>query len=450
MNRRGNAIALSLALTLITSQSAFAAAKTSVIIKKVGRAATVIPNTILSGSGVPVKSIGIDGDFYIDIKNANLYGPKTKGVWKLATSLRIADTKDIVIPTAGVDGVKGDRGPQGLNGADGAKGATGATGLTGAVGATGNTGATGLTGASGPAGAIGPSGGTGLTGLTGATGIVGVKGDTGAAGAAGAAGATGPAGSAGASGAAGSPGAKGDPGTAGTDGVAGAPGAAGTNGVKGDTGAAGAAGAAGATGPAGSAGASGAAGSPGAKGDPGTAGTDGVAGAPGAAGTNGVKGDTGLTGGAGVAGGTGATGPSGISNSYFQSISSFTLNAGTDGSTVNSAAFITLEANSNYTVEVILNGIFSPSSPDAVNINMELVNSLNLSSLVYSSISSDSLSFANGFAGRHYAFLMIGKIVTGVGSSTLFARATVQYGMSPGRSVLFSGYALINKVGAIG
>jgi len=393
MNRRGNAIALSLALTLITSQSAFAAAKTSVIIKKVGRAATVIPNTILSGSGVPVKSIGIDGDFYIDIKNANLYGPKTKGVWKLATSLRIADTKDIVIPTAGVDGVKGDRGPQGLNGADGAKGATGATGLTGAVGATGTTGATGLTGASGPAGAIGPSGGTGLTGATGATGIVGVKGDTGAAGAAGAAGATGPAGSAGASGAAGSPGAKGDPGTAGTDGVAGA---------------------------------------------------------PGAAGTNGVKGDTGLTGGAGVAGGTGATGPSGISNSYFQSISSFTLNAGTDGSTVNSAAFITLEANSNYTVEVILNGIFSPSSPDAVNINMELVNSLNLSSLVYSSISSDSLSFANGFAGRHYAFLMIGKIVTGVGSSTLFARATVQYGMSPGRSVLFSGYALINKVGAIG
>ena len=402
MNRRGNAIALSLALTLITSQSAFAAAKTSVIIKKVGRAATVIPNTILSGSGVPVKSIGIDGDFYIDIKNANLYGPKTKGVWKLATSLRIADTKDIVIPTAGVDGVKGDRGPQGLTGADGAKGATGASGLTGAVGATGNTGATGLTGASGPAGAIGPSGGTGLTGLTGATGIVGVKGDTGAAGAAGAAGATGPAGSAGASGAAGSPGAKGDPGTAGTDGVAGAPGAAGTNGVKGDTGLTGGAG---------------------------------------------VKGDTGLT---GTKGDTGLTGAAGISNSYFQSISSFTLNAGTDGSTVNSAAFITLEANSNYTVEVILNGIFSPSSPDAVNINMELVNSLNLSSLVYSSISSDSLSFANGFAGRHYAFLMIGKIVTGVGSSTLFARATVQYGMSPGRSVLFSGYALINRVGAIG
>jgi len=402
MNRRGNAIALSLALTLITSQSAFAAAKTSVIIKKVGRAATVIPNTILSGSGVPVKSIGIDGDFYIDIKNANLYGPKTKGVWKLATSLRIADTKDIVIPTAGVDGVKGDRGPQGLTGADGAKGATGATGLTGAVGATGTTGATGLTGASGPAGAIGPSGGTGLTGATGATGIVGVKGDTGAAGAAGAAGATGPAGSAGASGAAGSPGAKGDPGTAGTDGVAGAPGAAGTNGVKGDTGLTGGAG---------------------------------------------VKGDTGLT---GTKGDTGLTGAAGISNSYFQSISSFTLNAGTDGSTVNSAAFITLEANSNYTVEVILNGIFSPSSPDAVNINMELVNSLNLSSLVYSSISSDSLSFANGFAGRHYAFLMIGKIVTGVGSSTLFARATVQYGMSPGRSVLFSGYALINRVGAIG
>ena len=273
----------------------------------------------------------------------------------------------------------------------------------GPPGPQGPTGPRGGTGASppGPAGATGLSGGAGVSG---ATGIVGAKGDTGAAGAAGAAGATGPAGSAGAPGAAGSSGAKGDPGETG---------AAGTNGVKGDTGLTGA------------------------KGDTGLTGT-GVAGA---------KGDTGLT---GETGASGATGASGISNSYFQSISSFTLNAGTDGASVNSAEFITLEANSNYTFEIILNGIFSPSSAEAVNINMELVNSLNLSSLVYTSIASDSLSYANGFAGRHYAFLVIGKIVTGGSSSTLKARATVQYGMSPARSVLFSGYALINKVGAIG
>jgi len=399
MNRRRIAIALSLALSLLTSQGALAAGKTSVIIKKAGRATTLTPNTILSGSGVPAKTLGIDGDFYIDIKNANLYGPKTKGAWKLATSLRTVDTRDLLIPASGADGVKGDRGEQGLTGSDGATGAKGATGDRGSTGLTGLTGASGLTGATG---STGLTGGTGFSGATGATGLTGATGATGA------------------------------------------------TGLKGDTGAAGSAGAAGATGPAGSAGAAGAAGSTGAKGDTGLTGLTGTTGAAGSNGTPGAAGDTGLTGSAGAAGSTGATGAAGISNSYFQAISNFTLNAGSDGASVNSGDFFTLEVNSYYTIEIILNGIFSPSSADLVNINMELLNSLSLISLVYTSIASDSTTYANGYAGRHYSFLVIGKIATGGSSSTLKMRATVQYGMSPARSVLFSGYALINKVGSIG
>ena len=40
-----------------------------------GRAGDVV-NTIRSGSGVPSVSLGTDGDFYIDLKSMNIYGPK--------------------------------------------------------------------------------------------------------------------------------------------------------------------------------------------------------------------------------------------------------------------------------------------------------------------------------------------------------------------------------------
>jgi hypothetical protein len=78
-------------------------------------------NLIRNGSGIPSNSIGIDGDFYINIVNYDIYGPKSSGVWGNATSL--------IGPT----------------------GATGSTGTQGATGATGNT---------GPAGPGVPSGGT--------------------------------------------------------------------------------------------------------------------------------------------------------------------------------------------------------------------------------------------------------------------------------------------------
>ena len=47
-----------------------------------GTVATVLAaNTILSGSGPPANSLGVDGDFYFDELDAHFYGPKSGGVW---------------------------------------------------------------------------------------------------------------------------------------------------------------------------------------------------------------------------------------------------------------------------------------------------------------------------------------------------------------------------------
>ena len=212
-------IAITIATTLAISPSAIAAPKTTV--KAAGRVVTTVVNTILSGAAIPTKAIGKDGDFYIDTKNANLYGPKTKGVWKLTTSLKQTDTKSVTtvvgeqggIGATGATGPQGDKGDKGATGNTGANGSTGLTGASGATGAKGNDGATGLIGATGPAGATGLKGDTGLTG---ATGTAGAKGDTGLTGLTGAKGDTGTAGAKGDTGIAG---AKGDTGTAGAEGV---------------------------------------------------------------------------------------------------------------------------------------------------------------------------------------------------------------------------------------
>ena len=224
-------IAITIATTLAISPSAIAAPKTTV--KAAGRVVTTVVNTILSGAAIPTKAIGIDGDFYIDTKNLNLYGPKIKGVWKIATTLKQAELKSVTtvvgeqggVGATGATGPQGDKGDKGATGNTGANGSVGLTGASGATGAKGNDGATGAsgfsgaTGATGLIGATGPAGATGLkgdTGLTGATGTAGAKGDTGLTGLTGAKGDTGTAGAKGDTGIAG---AKGDTGTAGADGV---------------------------------------------------------------------------------------------------------------------------------------------------------------------------------------------------------------------------------------
>jgi hypothetical protein len=209
-------IAITIATTLAITPSAIAAPKTTV--KAAGRVVTTVVNTILSGAALPTKAIGIDGDFYIDTKNLNLYGPKIKGVWKIATSLKQAELKSVTtvvgeqggIGATGAPGPQGDKGDKGATGNTGANGSVGLTGASGATGAKGNDGATGAsgfsgaTGATGLIGATGPAGATGLKGDTGLTGLTGAKGDTGTAGAKGDTGIAG---------------AKGDTGTAGAEGI---------------------------------------------------------------------------------------------------------------------------------------------------------------------------------------------------------------------------------------
>jgi hypothetical protein len=112
-----------------------------------GRSTTAVANTIRSGSGVPATTIGIDGDFYIDLSTMNFYGPKKSKRWPLPTSLR------------GAVGATGPAGADGKNGltANAVSGATGPAG-TGSAGAKGETGATGATGPAGPKGDTGTAG----------------------------------------------------------------------------------------------------------------------------------------------------------------------------------------------------------------------------------------------------------------------------------------------------
>ena len=145
-----------LLITSINSTSTYAA----------GRNDSLPANTVLSGKGVPSTKIGINGDFYIDTKSLNFYGPKTKNKWPLPISL------------------KGPAGPIGPSGVDGKNGVAGtSTSSAGAVGPAGATGAAGSAGATGPAGATGATGPAGSG--SGSVGPAGPKGETGTAGAVG-------------------------------------------------------------------------------------------------------------------------------------------------------------------------------------------------------------------------------------------------------------------------
>ena len=171
--------------------------------KAAGRSATAVINTVLNGKGAPSKSIGIDGDFYIDTRSLLISGPKTKGKWPAARSLQGAngvngsngsdgkngnDAKNVSTASTaagpagpqGVPGVQGAPGVKGLDGAAGSRGADGVNGANGSIGATGATGsgATGATGASGTNGTNGSNGAPGITGTTGARGETGTAGVT--------------------------------------------------------------------------------------------------------------------------------------------------------------------------------------------------------------------------------------------------------------------------------
>ena len=266
--------------------------------KAAGRTAASIPNTILSGVGAPSNSIGIDGDFYIDVKNSNIYGPKIKKKWPAPVSLK------------GTNGAPGSDGKSGSDGKTitnastlaGPKGDQGEKGEAGDIGPKGDQGLRGEVGETGPQGIPGVAGAQGLIGLTGATGLQGPSG----------------AGAQGAPGATGATGAQGPAGATGPQGPSGS-GATGAQGPAGPTGATGAVGSVGAQGPAGAAGATGA---------------------------------TGLTGSTGPTGATGAQGLQGLSVGLKGSVSFANQLAGGANSTTISSTFLVLESGKNYVLQI--------------------------------------------------------------------------------------------------
>jgi hypothetical protein len=224
---------VALSVTTLCTPS-FAGATTKKV-HMAGRPTSTSANTIRNGKGAPSNSLGVDGDFYIDISKLDFYGPKLNGHWPAPVSLR---------------GPAGTNGSNGVNGTNGKSGTNGVDGKNGAVGEKGaSSGIVGPIGPTGPQGIAGPIGPVGLTGPTGLTGDPGATGPAGPAGASGPAGSNGSPGASGAQGATGSQGLQGLIGLTGPTGATGLTGPAGTNGSQGIQGVQGVQGATGATGP---------------------------------------------------------------------------------------------------------------------------------------------------------------------------------------------------------
>jgi hypothetical protein len=378
-------LAFTLATSLAILPSAIAGEKTSS--KAAGPSPTTVVNTILSGAGVPAKTLGINGDFYIDTKNLNLYGPKASGVWKVSTSLRSRDVP-VVANIIGETGAMGQTGSKGATGDKGATGATGPQGIPGVQGLTGVQGLIGMIGLTGLTGATGPQGLQGLMGVIGATGLTGAAGTNGLTGVAGA---------------------KGDTGSQGIQGIKGDTGTQGIQGTKGDAGATGG------------------------KGDIGTTGAKGDVGAKGDIGT---KGD---------AGAPGAQGDPGISVSKFVTVPQITVPTGADGSKSSSVFFIA-DSSGNYTFDVLLSGLVGID--DLMKLYAEIVIG-DMAIGNQFTVASDSVSGVNRIIGRQYGFRIIGSAAN-VDSGTSFSvRVGIVYAAGS-TEIKFVGKALVNKVGSIG
>jgi hypothetical protein len=55
-------------------------------VQAAGRTGNTVANTILSGAGVPGVKLGLNGDFSLDIKSMNCYGPKKNNLWPIPMS----------------------------------------------------------------------------------------------------------------------------------------------------------------------------------------------------------------------------------------------------------------------------------------------------------------------------------------------------------------------------
>ena len=384
--------------------------------KAAGRTAASIPNTILSGSGVPSNSIGIDGDFYIDVKSSNIYGPKIKSKWPTPVSLK---------------------GSNGSNGTDGKSGSDGKT-ISNASTVAGPIGNQGAPGSAGIAGDIGPKGDQGMRGEVGATGAQGIAGPTGAQGAIGLTGASGIQGPAGS-------GSQGAPGATGASGAQGATGATGSQGPAGS----GATGAQGAAGPTGAQGATGSVGATGSTGAQGATGTTGLTGAQGTSGAAGATGATGLTGNVGAAGSTGlqgVQGENGFSQVTSTAILSWKLETDVPGQFTDSTAFASLDIGKIYYVNISVHG---QSSKLQGVFSGELIPSSTPSLFVMDQSVSEA-NIYNGTSSKHtYSFDLHGVIRVGSSVTSFTFRLTDGLGVTVTYPMNLIGKATFIMVGSI-
>jgi hypothetical protein len=381
--------------------------------KAAGRTAASIPNTILSGFKTPSNTVGIDGDFYIDIKNLNIYGPKMNKKWPKPVSLKGSNGSDGTDGKSGTDGrtitnASTVAGPIGSQGTQGVQGIAGDTGLKGDQGLRGEVGATGAQGIVGPIGVQGP---IGLTGVTGSQGPAG-SGSQGAPGATGATGSQGPSGATGSQGPAGS----------GATGSQGPAGPTGTNGANGNVGATGSTGPEGPTGP---------------------------TGLTGSQGSAGVAGATGLT---GNVGSTGNTGPQGIQgeNGFSQvslvSVPSWSLSTATLGAGTESTSFGSLAVGKTYYINISVHGI---SGKVGGFFTGELIPSSAPGFFVMDQSISEANVY-NGVSSSHtYNFNLHGVITVGSAVTSFTFRVNDGGGHTGAYPMTLTGKAAFIMVGAI-
>ena len=363
--------------------------------KAAGRTAASIPNTILSGFGSPSNAIGIDGDFYIDTKNLNIYGPKMKKKWPKAVSLK---------------------GSNGLDGSDGKSGSDGKT-ITNASTVAGPTGVQGFQGAPGD---IGPRGEQGLRGEVGATGEQGIAGPTGAQGSIGLTGAIGIQGPAG-FGSQGAPGATGATGAQGPGGATGSQGPSGS-GATGNTGATGSTGPQGATGP---------------------TGLTGAQGTSGAAGSTGVTGNVGAT---GTKGDQGIQGENGFSQVTWVPILTWSLSTSTPGAGTASPSFASLAIGKTYYINISVHGV---SSKLTGYFTAELIPSSTPTSFVMDQSISEANVY-NGISSSHtYSFVLHGVITVGASETSFTLRVSDGAGVTTTYPMTLIGKAAFVMVGSI-
>ena len=381
--------------------------------KAAGRTAASIPNTILSGVGAPSNAVGIDGDFYIDTKNLNIYGPKMKKKWPKAVSLKGSD---------------GSNGTDGKSGSDG-KTVTNASTVAGPVGVQGSAGLAGLPGTQGDVGPKGEQGLRGEVGATGSQGIVGPIGVQGPIGLTGVTGSQGPAGS----------GSQGAPGATGATGAQGPGGATGAQGPSGS-------GATGAQGPAGATGASGANGNAGATGPEGPTGPTGLTGAQGA---SGAAGGTGLTGNVGAAGSTGVQGvqgENGFSQVAWVPILTWSLNTDVPGQHSDSLTFASLAVGKTYFVNISVHG---ESSKISGSFTGELIPSSAPAFFVMDQSVSEA-NVSSGIQSKHiYSFNLHGVITVGATVTSFIFRVSDGAGVSTDYPMTLIGKASFIMVGSI-